>query len=268
MQGKGQQSKQGTVLVTGASAGLGYELAKQFGRNGWDLVLVARDRKRLEQVASEFGQAYGVTARVIAKDLSEPSSPAEIFAELRDKHIHVDILINNAGVGEYGPFLETDLQKELQTIQVNMSSLTHLTKLFLPAMLERKRGKVMNVAAIASVMPGPFTAVYFATKAYVLSFSEALSEELRGTGVTVTAFCPGVTRTEFARRSKMEGARIFALPAMEAADVAGRGYRALMRGKAVSVPGVLNKVMVLMMGLTPRNLVRRMAKLLLGKPAR
>jgi short-subunit dehydrogenase len=179
------------ALITGASSGIGYELAKRFARNNFDLVLVARDGRRLQRVADELGQEQKIAATVLARDLSLPGAAAAIAADLHAAGINVDILINNAGFNVYGPFSDTDLEREGAMIHTNVIALTELTKLLLPGMLERRYGKIMNLGSTGSFAPGPFNAVYCATKAYILSFSEALAAELKGTGVTVTALCPG-----------------------------------------------------------------------------
>jgi uncharacterized protein len=198
-----------TALITGASSGIGYELAGLFASSGHDLVLVARNEQRLSRLAEELQQRIGVAVTVLVKDLAAPRAAEEIVVELQNRSLHVDILVNNAGFGEYGPFHETSLERKLQMIQVNVAELTQLTRLLLSGMLERNSGNILNIGSTASFAPGPFVAVYSATKAYVLSFSEALAEELKGTGVTVTVLCPGSTETEFAERAKMTESRIF-----------------------------------------------------------
>src|SRR6266567_1948716 len=222
----------GAALVTGASSGIGWEIAKLFAEDHKDLVLVARSRKRLEQLARDLTSAFGVSVRVMVKDLSDSKVPPQIFAELAQVKIEIDALVNNAGFGVYGPFARTDIGKELDMIEVNVKAVTHLTKLALPGMLGRKKGRILNVASTAAFQPGPLMAVYYATKAYVLSFSEAIAEELRDSGVTVTALCPGPTDTGFAAASNMESSRLFHLfRPMSAAKVAAYGYHALRRGK-------------------------------------
>lgn len=257
-----------TALVTGASHGIGYEMSRLFARNGYNLVLVARNEQRLGQIADEFKEAFGIKVKVIARDLSLGTAPDEIFAELERKAIPVDILVNNAGFQEYGLFSETDLHKELQMIQVHIAALTHLTKLFLPAMLKRGHGRILNVGSTGSFTPGgPFNAVYCATKAYVLSFSEAIDEELKGTGVTVTALCPGATSTEFARRADIEDIRLFKFQCgvMDAKKVAEIGYRAMMKGKRSVVAGIANKLTVLSLKWMPRRLMTTTAKFLMSR---
>lgn len=254
-----------TALVTGATSGIGYELCKLFAWNGYNLVLVARDKARLDNLANELGRDFSVSSITIPADLSLPAAPGEIIHQLQRNSIHIDILVNNAGFNEYGPFSETDLHKELQMIQLNIASLTCLTKLLLPEMIKQKSGKILNVGSIGSFGPGPFNAVYCATKAYILSFSEAIAEELRGTGVTVTTLCPGATKTDFPRRAKMEDVKIFQGKLMDPKKVAELGYDALMQGKTTLVPGCTNKLTVFSLRLTPRKMVLKMAKSLMSR---
>lgn len=256
-----------TALITGASSGIGYELSKLFAQSGHDLVLVARNGKRLDDLAKELTQRFGVKATALVKDLSAPTATQEIIAELQNRAIHVDFLVNNAGFSVYGEFNETDLPRQLQMIQVNITALTELTKLLLPGMLKRKYGKILNVGSTASFAPGPLAAVYCATKAYVLSFSEALAEELKDTGVTVTVLCPGPTKTEFFDRAKMTDSRIFQGNLMEAYEVAEIGFRALMEGKTTVIAGTTNKLTVFSMRLAPRKIVTRISRNLLGRKA-
>jgi short-subunit dehydrogenase len=256
-----------TALVTGPTSGIGYELAKQFAKEGHNLVLVARNKNSLEKVASEFKEKYKISVTIIAKDLGVLTSSNEIFSELRQMDIQIDFLINNAGFQVYGPFSETDAQKEEQMIQTNLTSLTQLTKLFLPGMLNRGEGKILNVGSVGSYAAGPLNAVYCATKAYVLSFSEALSQELKGSGVTVTALCPGATRTEFAKRASMMDVRAFSLPGvqMNANQVAVTGYRALMKGKTSVVPGFMNKSTILFFRFIPRKMASIIFMFFMGR---
>lgn len=254
-----------TALITGASSGIGHELAKLFALDRFDLVLVARDAPRLEKIADALRRIYLVGVTVISKDLSQPTAAEEIYREVQRKGVEVDILVNNAGFNVYGPFWETDAQKELQMIQVHIATLTHLTKLFLPGMIQRHFGKILNVGSTASFTPGPLDAVYCASKAYVLSFSDAIAEELRGTGVTVTTLCPGPTKTEFAERAHMTDAKVFQGELSSAAEVAKAGYRALMRGRTSVVVGTGNKLLTFSVRLTPRDLVARIAKSILSR---
>lgn len=249
-----------TALVTGASGGIGEELARLFAADGHDLVLVARSRDKLARLAAELEDAHGVSARVVASDLSRADSPREIFEELSGAGVAVDALVNNAGFGSYGLFAETDLEQELELLQVNVAALTHLTKLFLPAMLGRRRGYVLNVASTAAFQPGPLMAVYYASKAYVLSFSEALSNECEGTGVRVSALCPGPTETGFVAAAGMGDSKLFDRGAMSARAVAEAGYRGLLDGRRVVIPGLRNNLLARSIGLFPRGLVTKVVR--------
>ncbi len=254
------QHKQ-TALITGASGGIGYELAKLFAQDGYNLVLVARNAQKLTQIADDFKQKYGIAAKVIAKDLAIPTSPEEIFTELQQESIKIDALVNNAGFASYGLFHEIDMTSELQMIQVNVVCLTHLTKLFLKDMVKQGSGKILNLASTAAFQPGPLMAVYYATKAYVLSFSEAIANELEGTGVTVTALCPGPTESGFQQRAAMEDSKLVSgQKIMDAETVAKIGYRSLLEGKTVIIPGVKNKIMAESIRFTPRKMVTKLVR--------
>lgn len=251
------------ALITGGSAGIGRELANVFAASKFNLVLVARNEPRLKQVADELRARHGIETKLLVKDLSLPGAPQEIFDALRDTPISV--LVNNAGFGWRGAFAECDLQHTaLEMMHVNMDSLVTLTRLFLPPMLARKEGRILNVASTAAFQPGPFANIYFATKAFVLSFSVALSEELEGTGVTATALCPGSTRTEFFERAGMQNLR----PdwhMMDAAIVAEVGYRGLMRGKRVVIPGLLNKFGAALTNFVPTRITTKIVRKLNGR---
>jgi uncharacterized protein len=253
------------ALVTGATSGIGYEMSKILAKEGFNLVLVARNAEQLESLAKELSNTYAIKASFIVIDLSNPTAPTEIVAELQTKAEKIDILVNNAGFIEYGAFSDTNLDKELQMIQVNLVSLTHLTKLLLPAMLKQKWGKILNVASIGAYVPGPFNAVYCATKAYVLSFSEAIAEELKGTNVTVTALCPGATKTKFAQKANIEEVKLFQGSVMQAKEVAEIGFLALMDGKRIVVPGFINKFAVFIINFIPRHMVALIAKTMMRK---
>jgi uncharacterized protein len=250
------------VLVTGASSGIGRELARCFAAEGCRLILVARKRKALEAVGEELHRAYKTQSEVLTADLAEPAAPGRIFAHLENHGTKVDVLVNNAGFGARGIFAELPLERQLDMLQVNVTALTHLTRLLLPGMLARRRGGVLNVASTASFQPGPGMAVYYATKAYVLSFSEAIAEELKGTGVTVSACCPGPTATNFVAAAGMEGARLFGRSVMSAEAVARLGHRAFRRGKFVAVTGFRNRALAFSTRMAPRGLVRKVAKYL------
>ena len=249
-----------TALVTGASGGIGADLARLFAEDGHDLVLVARSRDKLARISEELSGKHSISARVIVRDLARPESPQEIYDELQSADVQIDALINNAGFGSYGLFAETDLRRELELLQVNVVALTHLTKLFLPAMLARKRGYVMNVASTASFQPGPLMAVYYASKAYVLNFSEALSNETAGTNVFVSALCPGPTDTNFVAAAGMERSKLFDRALMDSRTVAEIGYRGLLAGRRVVIPGLKNALMARTVGFFPRGLVMNVVR--------
>jgi short-subunit dehydrogenase len=250
-----------TALITGASGGIGLELARLFAAGGYDLVLVARSAAKLEELAGEL-RKHGGAVGVLVKDLAKPESPEEVFRELEAAGIAVDVLVNNAGFATYGPFVEIDLGRELEELQLNVVTLTHLTKKLLPGMLARRRGGVLNLASTAGFQPGPLMAVYYATKAYVISFSEALAEELSGTGVTVTALCPGPTATGFQRRAGLEDSKLFSgmLQVADAAAVARAGYEGFRAGKRIVIPGLINKLGVQSIRVSPRALITKMVK--------
>ena len=250
-----------TALVTGASSGIGLELTTLLARDRHDLVLVARSRERLEAIARGLKEEFGVAVTILALDLALPETPNEIARELAQRALTIDILVNNAGFGVYGLFAQTPIAKELEMIQVNVTAPTHLAKLLLPGMLARRRGRILNLASTAAFQPGPLMAVYYATKAYVLSVSEALANETAGTGVTVTALCPGPTITEFQKEAGMEATRLFHSPlVMKAADVARVGYEGMMRGKRVVIPGFGNLALVEAQRITPRRVVTAIAR--------
>ncbi len=246
-----------TVLITGASSGIGLALARVFASNEYNLVLVARNKDQLEKVAAELHQTSMIDVTVLAKDLSDPKAPDEIFQELEKKNITVDVLVNNAGFGTSGPFVHSEVKSELSEIQVNVTALTLLTRLFLPQMVQRKRGRILNVASTAAFQPGPFMAVYYATKAFVLFFSEALAEELEGKGVTVSCLCPGPTDTGFQGRAKVADLKLFQNVQLTAEFVARKAYEGLMRGKRIIIPGFKYKAGALAVRFLPRKLVTK-----------
>ncbi|MEW5814956.1 MAG: SDR family oxidoreductase [Spirochaetota bacterium] len=254
-----------TVLITGASSGIGAALAREFAINGHDLVLIARNTNRLETISSELRSQYGVLAKVIVRDLADRNSAEAIYRQLQNEKISIQILINNAGFNVYGEFIRTSLESELQLIEVMIASTTRLTKLFVKDMVTQGRGKVLNVCYTGSFAPGPLDAVYQASKAYMLSFSEALHEELRGTGITVTALCPGATETEFAQRANMSDTRLFKGMTMSAESVAKIGLKAAMKGKRSVVAGFLNRLLVLSIRFLPKGTLLRTTRLLLSK---
>ena len=250
-----------TALITGGSTGIGFELAKCFAAHGHDLVLVARHSDALEAAAGMIEGKYGVKAETMVFDLSDPESPQRLFDAIHGQGINIDYLVNNAGFGLGGEFVDTDLQTELDMIQVNVTTVVHLTKLFLPAMVKRRDGRIMNVASTAAFYPGPHASIYYSTKAFVLSFSEAIAEELRNTRVTVTALCPGPTHTNFAERSGTGETRLFKQSVVASAEeVARYGYAAMMSGKRVAIPGMGNKLLMQAERLAPRRFVTFMTR--------
>ncbi len=245
-----------TALVTGASSGIGKELARILAREGHDVVLVGRDKARLAQLKLEIEHKHMRKTVVIAADLSDPAVPEKLHAAL--KGAQVDILVNNAGVGDYGRFAQSDWKRQEQMLRVNVDALTRLTHLVLPGMLERRKGRILNVASTAAFQPGPLMAVYYASKAYVLSFSQAIAQETEGSGVTVTALCPGPTATGFQDAANLSRSRLFSgIAPATARDVAQYGYDAMLRGKRVAVYGARNKSLVFLTRLMPREALTR-----------
>jgi uncharacterized protein len=248
-----------TVLVTGASSGIGRELARCFAADGSRLVLTARNMEALQSLADELRRAHNTEATVLTADLSRPEAPERIFAELQGRGITVDVLVNNAGFGACGKFVELPLPRQLEMLQVNITALTHLTGLLLPGMVHRRRGGILNVASVAGFVPGPGMAVYYATKACVLSFTEALAEELAGTNVTATALCPGPTATNFGKVAQADKARMIRLARMTAEAVALGGFRSFRKKQVVAVPGLQSRLLILISRCAPRVLVRKIA---------
>ena len=254
-----------TALITGASIGIGYELSKCFAADKHDLVLVARRKEKLEEIAQELQARHGINVTVIVLDLSKSESPQALYDELAKASRPIDVLVNNAGFGLGGKFTETDVAVELEMVQLNIASLIHLSKLFLPGMIERKTGGILNLASTAAFQPGPLMAVYYATKAFVLSFSEAIANEVHGTGVSVTALCPGPTASEFQQRAQIKETRLVKLKPMglmSAEVVAQIGYQGFQRGKRVVIPGLLNKIGVHSTRFSPRRVTTQIARLL------
>jgi short-subunit dehydrogenase len=243
------------AIVTGASGGIGLEIARLLAGDGYDLVIVAQDAEKLGRAARELKNDRGVRVSEFAADLSEPASPQTLAHEIDREGLVPDVLVNNAGYGLRGAFAEIGLAQQLRLIDVNVRALTHLTGLFLPGMLQRKRGRVLNVASTAAFQPGPLMAVYYASKAYVLSLSEALANETAGSGVTVTALCPGPTATGFQERAGMRGTRLFEAGVMTAAEVARQGYDGMKRGDLVVIPGWRNRLLAKTVQLLPRPMV-------------
>jgi len=252
------------ALVTGASSGIGADLARVLAARGYDLVVVARSKDRLQDLARELA-SHHAAVHIEVEDLAAPGAAARLADRVRAAGHKVDVLVNNAGFGLTGPFHQGTPVELSGMIAVNVTALTEFSREFLPDMIERRRGGILNVASLAAFQPGPFMAVYYATKAYVLSFSEALWEECRGTGVTVTALCPGPVETRFAERAAMTDIRLFAsglMPKMGSAQVAELGVEGLTHGRRVVVPGLTNRLLALSSGMTPRALGLRVTRYL------
>ncbi|EDS77642.1 oxidoreductase, short-chain dehydrogenase/reductase family [Clostridium botulinum C str. Eklund] len=253
------------VLITGASSGIGYELSKIFAKNGYNLIIIARNYKRLEEISNEIVEKFNVKVKIIEKNLSVTSSALEIFNELKKENIEVNILINNAGAGNCGVFSDIDYKNDIDIINLNITTLTILTKLFSSDMIERRYGKILNIASTGAYQPGPYTAVYYATKAYVLSLSEALTIELKDYGIKVSTLCPGSTKTEFSKRAGKYDINI----AMSAEKVAKIAYKGLLKNKRIIIPGFRNKVTILLSKISPGNIsghfVKKIQKTLLIK---
>ncbi len=246
-----------TALITGATSGIGLEVARLCVEGGYRTVLVARNTERLSAIQADFEKRRpGSVAAVIPQDLTKPGAVEAVVRELDKLGLTIDFLVNNAGVGMYGPYVKLDWARELEMIQVNIVALTGLTKYLLPGMVQRKHGKVLNVASTAAFQPGPLMSVYYATKAYVLSYSEALANEMRGTGVTITALCPGPTDTEFKKAANLEASKLFSRgTVMDAAPVALAGFHGALSGKTLVIPGLYNSFMARTVGMMPRRLV-------------
>jgi uncharacterized protein len=248
-----------TALITGASGGIGYELARIHAENGGDLVLVARNKEKLDELKKELEENHGISVYTIQKDLSLHGAAYDVYNKVNDLNIEVDYLINNAGFGDVKHFVRTDWPKQEKMINLNITTLTHLSRLFLPDMISRGSGRILNVASVAAFVPGPTMSVYFASKAFVLSFSEAVAEEVRGKGITVTALCPGPTESDFhtvahdgdiTKDRKMPTSR----------EVARYGYRAMMKGRVVAVPGFDNKFLLALIWFLPKRIIVRIVR--------
>ena len=249
------------AVITGASTGIGRDLARICAREGYDPVLIARSQPQLEAVASEIRQNTKRNVIVLPKDLSDPAAPREVFDELTRAGIEVAVLINNAGFGLLGRFWEVDARQQMEMIQLNISALTELSRLFLPGFIERRRGRILNVASTAAFQPGPLMSVYYASKAYVVSFSEAIYNEARDYGVTVTCLCPGPTRTEFQTRAGASSTKLFSSGrAMSSAAVAQIGFEAMKAGKPLVTAGRVNALMAFLTRFASRQLTASMAR--------
>ena len=254
-----------TVLITGASGGIGYELSKLFAANGDNLILIARNGNKLELFKTELEKQHRISVMVIAKDLSENGAVPEVFNKVSAAGWTADILVNNAGFGDFGSFSSCDWNKQHAMVQLNILALMQMTKLFLPGMVKNRKGKILNIASIAAFQPGPYMATYYASKAFVLSFSEALATELKKSGVTVTAVCPGPTKTGFSEAADLGSSKLFSsLKNATAEEVAAFSYKALMKGKPVAIPGLMNRVLVFGQRFLPRSAVRAMVARIQG----
>jgi short-subunit dehydrogenase len=257
-----------TALITGASSGIGAELARVHAEHGGDLVVVARRRERLEAMKTELEAAHGVTVHVLPKDLVQAEAPQQIYDEVRALGVTVDYLVNNAGFGYRGFFHKQEWATNEAMIKVNILALAALTRLFVPDMVAHHSGRILNLGSMAGFLPGPLHAVYYASKAFVISFSEALANELRHTGVTVTVLCPGPTTSEFTRSAQMSDVNLTRMLA-SARQVAEAGYDAMLRGKTVMVPGLVNKITIHgLLRLSPRQVSTRISRFLMQKRER
>jgi short-subunit dehydrogenase len=245
----------GRALITGGSVGIGAALADVFASHGHDLILVSRNREKLEARGRSIQQNFGVQVTCVPEDLTDPAGPRRLYDAIVDRKLDIDYLVNNAGVGLYGKFATTDLEAERKMIQLNVTSVVDLTKRFLPAMIERTRGRILNVASTAAFVPGPWMSVYYATKAFLLSFSQAIDYELKPHGITVTTLCPGPTESEFKVRAGSQRSRLFEAFVMDAPRVARVGYDAMMRGKPLAIPGLRNKMIPIATRVVPRSMI-------------
>jgi len=243
------------VLITGGTSGIGYELAKLFAKDHYNLVIVARNNDELTKTATELKQQFGVEVETIAKDLFKRESPFEVHDEIKAKGIQIDVLVNDAGQGQYGLFAETAINRELDIIQLNIGATISLVKCYLPEMLARKDGKILNLSSIAGKTPGPYQSVYHGTKAFVQSFTEAIRSENKDSGVTITALLPGATATDFFNKAEMQDSKVMEQSMSDAAEVAKDGYEALMSGDDMVISGFKNKAMVGMSNIMPDHLV-------------
>jgi len=251
-----------TVLITGASSGIGLELARIFAANNFNLILVARREKRLREIAGELSE-YNLSVEIITSDLSDLNASDQLFEEVKKRNLSVDILVNNAGFGLEGHFPETNWNQESEMIRLNIFTLTGLTKHFSRQMIERGKGRILNVASTAAFLPGPYMSVYYATKAYVSSFSRALAYELKDQNISVSVLCPGPTTTEFQDRAGVADTALFngkRLPISTAKQVAEAGFKGLMRGKTVIIPGVINKIGAISSRFAPASITNRMVE--------
>lgn len=241
------------TLLTGASSGIGLEIAKILANKKHNLIIVARSIDKLQSLKNELKQKHDIDIVVIQKDLAQPGSAQELYSEIKEKNLSVDTLINNAGFSQQDAFKDIPLNREQDMMQLNMITLVELTKLFLPNMLEQKQGRILNVASTAAYLPGPYMAVYYASKAFVRNFSEAIATELQGTGVTVTALCPGITETGFQKEAGAQHLTRGGAPVVDAAEVARQAIEGMEKGKRIVIPGILNQFMVFLFRFIPRK---------------
>ena len=249
----------GRALITGGSVGIGAALAEVFAEHGHDLILVSRTRDKLEERGRDIEKKFGVNVACIPEDLSDPSGARRLHEAVTARALDVEYLVNNAGVGVYGKFATTDLAAELKMIQLNVTSVVDLTKRFLPAMMKRRSGRILNVASTAAFVPGPWMSVYYASKAFLLSFSAAIDYELKPHAISVTTLCPGPTESEFKARAGSQRSRLFEAFVMDAPRVARAGYDAMMAGKPMAVPGLRNKMIPIAARVIPRPLIARLS---------
>lgn len=245
------------ALITGATSGFGYEFVRILAEKGCNLVIASRNKKNLEKTAKEARDKYGVSVTIFPADLSIPGAAEKLYNQIKKAGIDIDILINNAGIGTFGPYADTDLRAEMELVELNVTSLAYLTKRFLQEMVERNRGKILNVASMASFQPGPYMANYCASKAYVLFLTEGIAQELSGTGVSASALCPGVVLTGFQERAGNTEAKVNKGKHLDAKTVAQIGFDGMMKGKVIIIPGLKTKILVSLNRFVPRSLVRR-----------
>ncbi len=246
----------GTAIITGASSGIGLELARVFAREGYDLLITARRDKRLKQLKKELESTFNINVYAFKLNLTEEDAGSKLFHYAEKNELDITVLVNNAGVGDYGFFHKSEWTRQLQIINLNITALTHLTHLFLPVLMKNKKSSILNVASVAAFQPGPLMSVYYASKHYVLAFSEALANELEHSGVTVTTLCPGPTESEFQKIANMQKSKLFdrfAVPSSK--QVAEYGYKSMKKGKRVAIYGLHNKFLPKLIGLFPRNFV-------------
>jgi uncharacterized protein len=257
--------KKENVLITGASGGIGEEFARKFAQNGYNVILVARNEDKLKALKQELENTTSSTVYILKADLSVQDEVTRIYQLLQSEQMEVDILINNAGFGLFGEFTDTDLSQELNMIDLNIKTVTHLTKIFLSDMVKRNSGKIMNVASTAAFQPGPLMAVYYATKAYVLSFSEALANELQGTNVNVSVLCPGATETGFSNRAQLQESKLFQSGVMNVKEVVEVGFHGLLSKETIIIPGMKNKLLANSVRFMPRKMVTRIVRNVQGR---